>query len=155
MVDLRQLAAELGYSLLVRTSCWECSCLVYLLAKPDGGFVILDDLGPDWPVHPCYQHDNRNRSYRSLHAYDPNYRVPIPANIKWNNTLRAGQRICATIVKVDGRKSILCDGKYLYRLLIRGPGRIGECIEGGIMRIGSQWGLQVIGLIECPDELLQ
>ena len=45
--SLRELAAELGYSLFVEAYCWTCGKRIFLLAKPDGGFAILDDLGPD------------------------------------------------------------------------------------------------------------
>lgn len=154
-VDLRLLAIELGYSLLVRVFCKDCGQPIYLLAKPDGGFVILDGLSPAWPIHPCYE-PSKNRAYPFRHVlstYTSELDIPVPVNVKWMNSLKEGQIVCATIVKVGGRQSVLCDGKYLYRLIIRGPGRLGECIEGEIIRIGGQWGIQVLKLFECPDNL--
>jgi len=143
------LSAELGYSLIVRTNCWTCGSFIYLLAKPDGGFVILDDIGPDWPTHPCYRPTTKHQSWETYH---PTYQLPIPRNVKVKNSLIEGQNICATIVEVKGLKSTLCDGRYLYKLQLRGPGRLGECVEGTIIRIGSQFVLQINRLIEYPDK---
>ena len=153
---LRQLAADLGYSMLVRACCWDCGEDVYLLAKPDGGFVILDDKGPDWPIHPCYQAGRSSgggggRSSRpSLFSCRPDYQVPVPAGVYESRGLRDGQTLRATIVAVEGRDIVVCDGEHLYRVAVRGPGRLGECIEGVVHRQGAHWELRVTRVV-CPE----
>jgi GNAT superfamily N-acetyltransferase len=155
---LRELAAELGYSLLVRTYCWDCGEEVYLLAKPDGGFVILDDRGPDWPVHPCYRGGGSATGGTSSHSSrpsllhcQPEYQVPVPVGVHELRDLHDGHSIRATIVAIEGREAVLCDGEHLYRLVLRGPGRLGECVEGSVKRRGLHWELSVVTVIQ-PQE---
>lgn len=153
--SLRELAAELGYSLLVKAYCWDCGQEIYLLARPDGGFVILDDAGPDWPVHPCYRGDRgveRSRpSGPSLLTCRPDFRVPVPAGLLESRDLHEGQHLRATIVAVEGREVVLSDGKHLYRLVLHSSGRLGECVEGEVKRRGVHWELWVSRIVK-PTE---
>lgn len=47
---------RLGYKLTWPTTCFlGCSADVWAHTNGDGDFVLLDSLGPPWPVHPCYE----------------------------------------------------------------------------------------------------
>lgn len=48
---------ELGYPLTWITKCFingGCSAKVFAHTNGDGDFVLLDSLGPPWPIHECY-----------------------------------------------------------------------------------------------------
>src|ERR1017187_3871970 len=40
----------------VHTRCPRCSQMVYLV-RHNGGSVWIDELGPPWPKHPCFETD--------------------------------------------------------------------------------------------------
>lgn len=155
--SLRDLAAELGYSIVVKACCWDCGEEVYLLAKPDGGFVILDELGPGWQVHPCYRGGRASGSHSRTQAADAKpsllacstaFRFPVPAGLHETRAFREGQSIRATVVAVEGREVLLCDGLHVYRLVLRGPGRLGECVEGYVRRRGLHWELSAQTVVQ-------
>lgn len=46
------------------TRCRQCRASVYLV-RHNGGTVLLDDLGPPWPKHPCYD-DRATRAFATF-----------------------------------------------------------------------------------------
>src|ERR1051326_7423892 len=62
MASLRVMAVEYQMNLLFPAACWYCSQNVFLFASKDGGFVIFNSPGDDWPVHECsgYSPNRRN-----------------------------------------------------------------------------------------------
>ena len=80
------------------------------------------------------------------HAYEDFHLVmPLYVCRRWQGMVmpHEGQRLTATIVAVESRECLFCDGCRLYRLAPRGPGRLGECVEGKIQRRGMHWQLVI------------
>lgn len=59
------LTPKLGWSIQDRktvgynTHCWLCNAAVYFHRDSNGGCVLLDALGPPWPIHPCWANIKR------------------------------------------------------------------------------------------------
>lgn len=56
LLSMRDMAAELGHSLLFPVLCWYCNEEIYLFASPNGAFTIFDRPGLPWPKHWCSQY---------------------------------------------------------------------------------------------------
>jgi hypothetical protein len=48
-------------SITFKTDCWWCGDEVYFHRDENGGSVLVDRLGPPWPVHPCWDEYREDR----------------------------------------------------------------------------------------------
>lgn len=46
------------------TPCWWCSAPVFYHTNGNGDSVLFDELGPPWPVHPCWEEHRASRADR-------------------------------------------------------------------------------------------
>lgn len=49
------------------TACWWCGAAVYFYRDENGGCVLFDELGPPWPVHPCWEDYRSARRSGGVH----------------------------------------------------------------------------------------
>ena len=56
------------------TSCRDCGATVYLIHH-NGGYVLVEELGWPWPIHPCFEHRQKAKKniyldcFKSLESY--------------------------------------------------------------------------------------
>lgn len=54
--------------------CRDCGNRIFMHTNGDGGWVLFDELGPPWPIHPCFANRREGRARivteRSQYGYD-------------------------------------------------------------------------------------
>jgi hypothetical protein len=139
---MRELAAELGHSLVFPVLCKYCGAPVYLFAAPDGGFAVFDELGPPWPKHWC----RRFAETRTIDCSFPEprpkrYTLPVPDTVEfWPPS--NGNRLSGIVVGVATRDHPrrkeplwtvdLYNGKSLYRIQVDVEFPLGAYVRGEV-----------------------
>jgi hypothetical protein len=136
---MREIAFEIGRSLLFPTRCWYCGRTIFLFASPNGGFVIFDDVGRPWPLHDCGANasDPMSLKLMSPENWDA-FDLPVPIDVHVggydpNRTLKGLIVKSPEEVLINGRtlrKSVLFDGRLLYRVMTEAQIRLGDFISG-------------------------
>jgi hypothetical protein len=141
---MRDLAIELGSSLLFPTICRYCGQLIYLYASPDGGFAIFDSLGKPWPKHVCAGVRVTDRHYQAEGINGlPDHALPIP-NHTGHKPVRENQSITGVIARIlEGGMVEVYDGVSLFPVKPSLPVRVGMMVTGVVAVIDTEFVLQV------------
>jgi hypothetical protein len=51
-----------GSPITRHTQCWWCGAPVYYHTNGNGDSVLFDELGPPWPIHPCWEEHRETRT---------------------------------------------------------------------------------------------
>jgi len=135
---MRDLAIELGYSIVFPTICRYCGQEIYLFASPDGGFAIFDDLGIPWPKHECWGVEADTPDYTSLSLeYSSNYRLPVPSDAPMAEKLGKSVKAVVVLKRIPSETAFaaeyhLYDGTQLISLWSEVDLEVGKFIEGNI-----------------------
>jgi len=135
--SMRDLAAELGYSVIFPTICRYCGELIYLYANPNGGFAIFDSLGIPWPKHDCWGIDQDSRDYTSVgDTYSKSYRLHVPEDAPTtyftSEGVFTGTVVYCTGTSILGSRYTFWTGTHLVELWASADLSVGKCFEGEV-----------------------
>ncbi len=153
-------AAELGHSLLFPAVCRYCGSRIYLFATPEGGFVIFDDVGGDWPKHDCWGVHQSTTRYTDLDpTFSRDYPFPVPARTE-HRTPTAGSQVVGTVLRQDPPsrrgglpQSLIFDGRSVLRVAFAGGNYIGRCVRGFVQLRDGEALLTAVEVLYRPSRL--
>lgn len=149
---MRQLAVELGRSLLFDASCWYCGRSIYLYANPNGGFAIFEDDRPPWPWHDCRGLFRGTSHFTAILDRSAPVRWPLPVGLAPISP-REGERVRGTVTEVTSTAVTIFSGRALYKVQTHYPVPEGARIAGIIReREGSAF-IDLLERIDIPDDL--
>lgn len=136
--SMRDLAQDLGHSLLFPVFCRYCGQPIWLFADANGGFAIFDSRGWPWPKHECWGINPKTPRYsEEAPRFSSRYRFPIPAD-KEPETPEPGASIDGTLISaVDATNSSarvvdIYDGRHIWEVALRSPIPLGTSIHGRV-----------------------
>jgi len=116
-----------------------------LFADKNGGFVIFDSLGGNWPVHKCAEYlRNRNAAAITPISWEEDLDAPVPLDAPTEDVseLREGQPLEGTVVEIadkpedyKGTKhwpATIFTGQVIYRLSLKKLAKRGCYVSGNV-----------------------
>ncbi len=135
--SMRNLAIELGYSIIFPVHCSYCGQLIYLFADRNGGFVIFDELSPIWQKHECWGvYHNTDRYVVTNLICSKNYRFPVPENVTMKQVSQIST-ISGTLISKDSKDTSDCnaliyDGSSLSSIKAVSDIKVGQYLIGDV-----------------------
>lgn len=151
---MRQLAVELGRSLLFDSNCWYCGRSIYLYANPNGGFAIFEDDGPPWPLHDCRGLFRGTSHFTVVRDHPAPARWPIPAGFAPISPTD-GDRIKGTVVEVAVAAITIFTGQALYKVQTYSAVPEGTRISGIIREREGSTFIELLETLDIPSDLSQ
>jgi hypothetical protein len=136
------------------TNCRWCSRSIYLFATPEGGFVIFDEVGEEWPKHECFG-VQQSRLYggesRSEYALQFHFSGPHKAT---EAVPRSG-KVTGTVIGQSENGGVwttrIFDGKQVLVATANSTDLVGRSIRGLIANRDGEAVLEVIDILSIDE----
>lgn len=144
MAPMRVMAIAYKMNLMFPAQCWYCDRNVFLFADKNGGFVIFDRPGGEWPIHDCHGYSHRVRGGCPEIGWAEKFEAPVPCDAPTEdvNELSEGEFLQGTVVRITKKPERYLDlsywpatlftGQVIYQLNLSKFAECGSLVSGKI-----------------------